>query len=65
MKQNEVNNKGLKIMMGAGGTSGHINPAITIADYSKAKNENVEIVFCGLRESLEEEIVRRSGYEFK
>ncbi len=65
MIQQGLDDREIKIMVGAGGTSGHINPAITIADYVTTKSEKTEIVFCGLRDSLEEEIVRRSGYEFK
>lgn len=65
MEVKKANDRGIKIMMGAGGTSGHINPAITIADYAKTRNKDTKIIFCGLRDSLEEEIVRRSGYEFK
>ena len=52
-----------------GGTSGHINPAITIADALKnhydSLNEECEIIFVGRKEGLEAELVPKAGYEMK
>lgn len=52
-----------------GGTSGHINPAITIADALKNHylelNEECEIIFVGRSEGLEGELVPKAGYEMK
>ncbi|HHV42590.1 MAG TPA: undecaprenyldiphospho-muramoylpentapeptide beta-N-acetylglucosaminyltransferase [Clostridiaceae bacterium] len=59
----EKNNKDLMILVGAGGTSGHINPALTLADYTKAQKPTTEIVFCGLKDSLEADIVTKAGYK--
>lgn len=51
-----------------GGTSGHINPAITIADalkkYYEGRSEDCEIVFVGRKEGLEGELVPKAGYDF-
>ncbi len=52
-----------------GGTSGHINPAITIADALKkhylSKGEECEIIFVGRNEGLEGELVPKAGYEMR
>lgn len=53
------------MLIGAGGTSGHINPALTLANYTKEQNPEAEIVFCGLKDSLEAEIVARAGYKLE
>ena len=48
-----------------GGTSGHINPALTIADALKTYyNGDCEIIFVGREEGLEGELVPKAGYEF-
>ncbi|MCQ2528130.1 MAG: undecaprenyldiphospho-muramoylpentapeptide beta-N-acetylglucosaminyltransferase [Saccharofermentans sp.] len=58
-----------KFIVTGGGTSGHINPAITIADslmaYYKAKGDECEIIFTGRKEGLEGELVPKAGYEMK
>ncbi len=58
-----------KFIVTGGGTSGHINPAITIADslkaYYEAKGDSVKIIFTGRKEGLEGELVPKAGYEMK
>ena len=49
-------------MFGAGGTSGHINPAIAIADHMRRQEPESEIMFCGLAGGLEQEMTERAGY---
>lgn len=52
-----------------GGTSGHINPALAIADLLKedaSKNgDTCKIIFTGRKEGLEGELVPKAGYDFK
>ena len=52
-----------------GGTSGHINPALAIADLLKAdaaKNgDECRIIFTGRKEGLEGELVPKAGYDFR
>ena len=59
----------LRFIAVGGGTSGHINPAITIADalkkYYGDKGEDCEIIFVGRSEGLEGELVPKAGYDFK
>ena len=37
----------MKILFAGGGTAGHINPALAIAGYVRAKNPDAEILFVG------------------
>ena len=52
-----------------GGTSGHINPALAIADLLKedaaATGDTCKIIFTGRKEGLEGELVPKAGYEFR
>ncbi len=51
----------MKIAMVAGGTGGHIYPALTLADELKKRGH--ELVFMGAKERLERKIVPERGYE--
>lgn len=52
----------MKVMMTGGGTGGHINPAIAIADYIKENQKDCEIVFVGTSKGMENRLVPRAGY---
>lgn len=52
-----------RVLIAAGGTGGHVYPAIAIADALKAADEAVEIRFVGTRAHLEWEAVPRAGYD--
>ena len=57
-----------RFIVTGGGTSGHINPAITIADALKAyygPKEGCEIIFTGRKGGLEGELVPKAGYELR
>ena len=56
-----------RFIVTGGGTSGHINPAITIADAlcKHYADEGCEIIFTGRKEGLEGELVPKAGYELK
>lgn len=55
----------MKIIFAGGGTGGHINPAISIADYAKAHDEDFEAVFIGTKGGLETKLVPKAGYNLK
>jgi len=55
----------MKIALSGGGTGGHIYPALAIAKGLKEMDEEIEILYVGNKNSLEEEIVKTAGYEFK
>ncbi len=51
-----------RIIIGGGGTGGHVFPAISIADALKKRNPGVEIMFVGALGRLEMEKVPAAGY---
>lgn len=53
----------MKILFAGGGTAGHINPAIAIANYISSQVEDCEIRFVGTKEGLEAELVPHSGFD--
>ena len=52
----------MKILMTGGGTGGHVNPALAIADYFKRIDPNTEIAFVGTSHGIENKLVPRAGY---
>lgn len=54
----------MKILMAGGGTAGHINPAIAIADTIKRENPNAEILFVGTPKGMESRLVPMAGFDF-
>ena len=56
---------GRHVERAAGGTGGHIYPAIAIADELKKMNENIKIKFIGAKGRIEEKIVPANGYELE
>ena len=55
--------KNMKYVIAAGGTSGHINPAIAIADEIRKREPGAYILFCGTKFGMENDIVPKHGYE--
>lgn len=52
----------MNIAIVAGGTGGHIYPAITLAD--ELKNRGHEITFIGSNDRMEKEVIPASGYNY-
>ncbi|XP_006341545.1 UDP-N-acetylglucosamine--N-acetylmuramyl-(pentapeptide) pyrophosphoryl-undecaprenol N-acetylglucosamine transferase [Solanum tuberosum] len=55
----------LRIILAAGGTGGHIYPAIAIADDLKVLDPNAQILFVGLQTGMESTAVPTAGYSFE
>lgn len=53
------------VLLAAGGTGGHVYPAIAIADALKEISSAVSFLFVGTRDRMEWETVPRYGYEIK
>jgi UDP-N-acetylglucosamine--N-acetylmuramyl-(pentapeptide) pyrophosphoryl-undecaprenol N-acetylglucosamine transferase len=51
-----------KVMIAAGGTGGHIYPALAIAHALKKADAKIEIVFVGTKHGLENKIVPAAGF---
>ena len=52
----------MKILLSGGGTAGHINPAIAIAQILSKAYPTAEIAFVGTPSGMEAELVQRAGY---
>ncbi|MCX6122291.1 MAG: undecaprenyldiphospho-muramoylpentapeptide beta-N-acetylglucosaminyltransferase [Ignavibacteriales bacterium] len=57
-----MSNERLKILIAAGGTGGHVFPAIAIADEIKKLRTHAEIIFIGTKEKIESRVVPQRGY---
>jgi UDP-N-acetylglucosamine--N-acetylmuramyl-(pentapeptide) pyrophosphoryl-undecaprenol N-acetylglucosamine transferase len=55
----------MKIIVAAGGTAGHINPALAVADYIKSQQPDADILFVGRKEGMEYSLVKKAGYNFR
>lgn len=55
----------MRVLMTCGGTGGHINPAIAIANTIKANIPDAEILFVGTKRGKESVLVPRAGYELE
>ena len=55
----------MRILMAGGGTAGHINPALAIADTIKEHHPDAEILFIGVKGKMETTLVPAAGYPLK
>ena len=55
----------MRVLLTGGGTAGHINPAIAIANYIKQQEPDSEFLFVGTEYGLEKELVPRCGYDIE
>ena len=54
----------MRVLFAAGGTAGHINPALAIAGALKKADPTAEIHFAGRKEGMEYRLVTQAGYPF-
>lgn len=54
----------MKVLIAAGGTAGHINPALAIAGAIRQADPAAEIHFAGRQEGMEYRLVTQAGYPF-
>ena len=54
----------MRIIFACGGTAGHINPALAIADKLKEVFPDTNILFIGSPDGLEAKLVKKAGYDF-
>lgn len=55
----------LKVLLAGGGTAGHINPALAIAEIIKEHRPDAEFAFAGNPKKLEATIIPKAGYRFE
>ena len=53
----------MNVVFTCGGTGGHINPAIAVANIWKERYPDARILFVGSGDDLERELVSKAGYE--
>ncbi|MCL2036254.1 MAG: UDP-N-acetylglucosamine--N-acetylmuramyl-(pentapeptide) pyrophosphoryl-undecaprenol N-acetylglucosamine transferase [Oscillospiraceae bacterium] len=54
----------MRILFAAGGTAGHVNPALAIADKVREVFPESDSLFVGTQNGLESKLIQREGYAF-
>lgn len=54
----------MKVIIAAGGTAGHINPGLAIAEKIKKEQSDADIMFVGRKQGMEYNLVTKAGYKF-
>ena len=54
----------MKIIISAGGTGGHLYPALAFTKYIKSKHPSVEFLFVGTKDRLEATVVPQHNYRY-
>jgi len=60
-----INFHPIRVLLAAGGTGGHVYPAIAIADAVKELSSDSDVIFVGTRDRMEWQAVPGAGYEIK
>ncbi len=55
----------MRVLVTGGGTAGHINPALAIAEIIKQEYPDADILFVGAEGKMETELVPKAGYPIK
>ena len=55
----------MKFVFAAGGTGGHINPALAVAGELKRRYPDADILFLGTKEKMESKLVPAAGFNFR
>ncbi len=55
----------MRVLMAGGGTAGHINPALAIAEKIKKEHPDAEILFVGAKGRMETRLVPAAGYHIQ
>lgn len=55
----------MRILFAGGGTAGHVNPAVAVANYIKEKEPDSEFLFVGTKDGMESTLVPKQGYDIE
>ena len=55
----------MNLIFTCGGTGGHINPAIAVANIMRERHPDANILFIGAKGHMEEQLVPKAGFELK
>ena len=53
-----------RVIITAGGTAGHIYPAVAIIEYLQEFHKDVEILYLGTKNGMESRIIQQLGIDF-
>ncbi|MEX2115355.1 MAG: undecaprenyldiphospho-muramoylpentapeptide beta-N-acetylglucosaminyltransferase [Bacteroidota bacterium] len=65
IKDGNVSARPTTIVLAAGGTGGHVFPALAIADALKTLKPDIELVFVGTKDRIEARVVPQHGFRFE
>lgn len=54
----------MKIIVSAGGTGGHLYPALALVEYIKTQDKDAQFLFVGTTDRLESQVVPQLGYDY-
>lgn len=54
----------MNVLFACGGTAGHINPAIAVANYLKDRHPEANILFAGNPRGMESKLIPKAGFRF-
>ncbi|MCL2055227.1 MAG: undecaprenyldiphospho-muramoylpentapeptide beta-N-acetylglucosaminyltransferase [Oscillospiraceae bacterium] len=54
----------MRVLLSGGGTAGHINPALAIAEIIKEREPSAEFLYVGTPDGMEAKLVPKAGYTF-
>ena len=55
----------MNVIFTCGGTGGHINPALAVANELRERHPDANILFIGAKNQMEEQLIPKAGYELK
>jgi UDP-N-acetylglucosamine--N-acetylmuramyl-(pentapeptide) pyrophosphoryl-undecaprenol N-acetylglucosamine transferase len=55
----------MRVIFTCGGTAGHVNPAIAVAQRMLERAPDTEVLFVGAERGLEKELIPKAGYAFR
>ena len=55
----------MRVIVSAGGTGGHIYPALAIINKLKERNKDLEVLYIGTTDRMESEIIPSKGITYK
>ena len=55
----------MRVLIAAGGTGGHINPALSAAEEIRSRYPDAAILIVGARDKMEVKLVPKAGFDFK
>ncbi|MDD3346628.1 undecaprenyldiphospho-muramoylpentapeptide beta-N-acetylglucosaminyltransferase [Oscillibacter sp.] len=54
-----------RVIFTCGGTAGHVNPAVALAQLMQKENRSTEVLFVGAERGLEKDLIPKAGYDFR